>query len=187
MSEIILNIDKSILIWIQENLRSDVLTPILKAITTLGNAGLIWILVSVIMLIPKKTRKAGIISLMALMCSYLVNNVFLKNVVARMRPFDRFKEIIPLVARPTDYSFPSGHTACAFASSVTFIGNLPKRYGVAFMVFAVIMALSRLYVGVHYPTDVIVGLISGAVMGMVAQWLYDMAEKKFSAKALEKN
>ena len=102
--------EADILLWIQNNIRNDVLTPIFKFVTTLGNAGMIWIVLSVGLLIPKKTRRVGVLALVSLSFSALIDNVILKNVVARTRPYDVIEGLTSLVGSQKDYSFPSGHT-----------------------------------------------------------------------------
>ena len=105
--------EADILLWIQNNIRNDVLTPIFKFVTTLGNAGMIWIVLSVGLLIPKKTRRVGVLALVSLSFSALIDNVILKNVVARTRPYDVIEGLTSLVGSQKDYSFPSGHTGSA--------------------------------------------------------------------------
>ena len=161
------------LLWIQESVRCDVLDGFFVFITHLGDAGFIWIVTSVVCLFFKKTRKAGVVSLIALVCSLLVNNVFLKNVVARTRPYDAMTSLICIIEAQSDYSFPSGHSAASFAAGVSFFRFLPKAYGIPAIVLAVLIAFSRLYVGIHYPTDVIAGVISGILMSFIAGWVYE--------------
>ena len=145
----ITGIDVSILLFIQEHVRMDVMNPFWKGITALANAGLFWIILGIILLIPKKTRKVGWMALLSLALGALITNVTLKNLVARIRPYDLVNTIVPLIARPTDYSFPSGHTCASFASAAIY-------YRIAF---------SRMYVGVHYPTDVLGGILIGLASG----------------------
>lgn len=160
------------LLWIQEYIRCDILDNIFLFITHLGDAGFIWIAVSIICLFFKKTRKAGVVSLIALLCSLVVNNFFLKNIIARTRPYDAVSELICIVERHSDYSFPSGHSASSFAAGVTFFRFLPKAYGIPTIILAGLISFSRLYVGVHYPTDVIAGVLSGILMSFIAAWIY---------------
>ena len=143
--------EADILLWIQNNIRNDVLTPIFRFITTLGNAGVIWIVLSVGLLIPKKTRRVGALALVSLVFSALIDNVILKNVVARTRPYEVIEGLTSLVGVQKDYSFPSGHTGSAFAA-------------------AVVMGLSRLYVGVHYPSDVLGGALIGTGIALFTYW-----------------
>lgn len=146
------------------------LTPIFKFITTLGNAGVIWIVFSVGLLIPKKTRRVGVLALVSLLFSALIDNVILKNVVARTRPYDVIEGLTSLVGAQKDYSFPSGHTGSAFAAAVVMFLGLPKKYGIPILVFACLMGLSRLYVGVHYPSDVLGGALIGTGIALFTYW-----------------
>lgn len=174
----LLGIDGDILLWIQENVRSEWITPFWKGVTWLGNGGMIWLAISFILLLIPKTRKVGIMSMLALGLSGLFVNCVIKNLVARPRPFTKIEGLTYLIKRPRDYSFPSGHTSASFAAAVVFIRKMPKRYGIPFMVLAVLIALSRLYLGVHYPTDVLGGAIIGMLIAFLAMWIYDLAEKK---------
>lgn len=115
---ILQEVDIDILLWIQEHLRVDVLTPLWKVITFLGNGGWFWIVASVLLICFGKTRKAGITAVLSLALGFLITNLLLKNIVARPRPFDSYAQILPLITKPTDYSFPSGHTCASFACSI---------------------------------------------------------------------
>lgn len=162
--------EADILLWIQNNIRNEVLTPIFKFITTLGNAGVIWIVLSVGLLIPKKTRRVGVLALVSLVLSALIDNVILKNAVARTRPYDVIEGLTSLVGAQKDYSFPSGHTGSAFAAAVVMFRGLPKKFGIPILVFACLMGLSRLYVGVHYPSDVLGGVLIGTGIALLIHW-----------------
>lgn len=176
--EWLMSLDGDILLFIQENLRNGILTPIFTAITTLGNSGIIWVIFSLLLLIPKRTRKAGVMSLLALLVSLLINNMTLKNLVARIRPYDAIEGLVPLIRRPWDYSFPSGHTGSSFASAWVLFRRLPRRFGIPALILAGLIGVSRLYLGVHYPTDVLFGAASGIFSGMVAEALVNMVWKK---------
>lgn len=170
MIEAFVNFESDLLLFIQDNFRNGLLNPVFLFVTTLGNAGAVWIVSSVLLLLHPKTRKIGAMALVALLLSLLVNNLILKNLVARTRPFDAIPGLATLIAHPTDYSFPSGHTASSFAAAGVFFRRLPKRAGIPFLVFAVFIAASRLYVGVHYPSDVVLGLVSGWLLGVAAEY-----------------
>lgn len=161
-------LDVAILLWIQNHIRCEALSPFVKAITHLGDLGLIWILLGLALLIGKKTRPVGYAALLSLCLGALFNNILLKNMVARPRPYDVSPLIHPLVARPKDFSFPSGHTCASFASAFVYYRMCPKRYGVPLMVLACGIGLSRLYVGVHYLSDVVAGGLVGFLASVLA-------------------
>ncbi len=169
--EALLNLDGNILIWIQEFLRNPVFDPVMKGITALGNAGIFWIIATVILLIPKKTRRVGLMSAFALLGSLLINNILLKNLVARTRPYYVVEGLIPIVKKPSEFSFPSGHAGSSFASAWVFYRNLPKKYGVWLLILAIAISFSRLYVGVHYPSDVLAGMVTGIMCGYLGEWI----------------
>jgi membrane-associated phospholipid phosphatase len=178
MMEWLMALDGDILIFIQENIRSGILTPIFTAVTTLGNSGIVWVIISLLLLISKRTRKAGVMSLLALLVSLLINNVTLKNLVARVRPYETIEGLVPLISRPWDYSFPSGHTGSSFASAWVLYRTLPKRFGIPALILAGLIGLSRLYLGVHFPTDVLFGVISGIFSGFAAEVLVNKVSAK---------
>lgn len=164
----IMNMDSGILLYIQETVRNPALTPVFTVITTLGNGAVIWILISMGLLCSRKTRKTALMCAAAMLLSLVINNLALKNIVGRTRPYDMIEGLVPLVVRPRDYSFPSGHTASSFAAAWVLYRQFPKRFGILALVLAGLIGVSRLYVGVHYPTDVLVGLISGIGCGWIA-------------------
>ncbi len=164
-------LDISILLWIQQHLRIDALTPFWKVVTFLGNGGWFWIVLGVGLLCLAKTRNTGVTALLSLAMGFLVTNVALKNIVARPRPFDAYDTIIPLITRPTDYSFPSGHTCASFAVALVMFRMLPRRYGIPAVVLAAMVAFSRLYLGVHYPGDVLGGFLVAFFTSTLAYYL----------------
>lgn len=169
-------VEANLLLWVQENMRTDWLNPIIIAITSLGNAGVFWILLTLVLLVSKKTRRVGILCMMALLGSLIINNLILKNVIARVRPYEVIEGLKIIVKAPMDTSFPSGHSAASFAAGVVLLRNLPKKAGIPLFVLAWLIALSRLYVGVHYPTDVVAGILSGTLIAIFVQWLYEKWE-----------
>ncbi len=169
MLEWLLNLDGNLLLFLQENVRNPVLTPLLRAITTLGNGGAVWIALAVLLLCIPRTRKVGCMVAAALLGTLLVNNMILKNLAARTRPYEVIEGLTYLVREPTDYSFPSGHAGCSFAAACVMFRRLPGRYGVPALILAILISLSRLYVGVHYPSDVLFGMISGILISYGAE------------------
>ena len=165
------NLDGEILLQIQQHLRTDMLTPFMKIVTFLGNGGWFWILCAVVLLAIPKTRKTGYAAVFSLIFGAIVTNLLLKNIVARPRPFAEIEALIPLIAKPTDFSFPSGHTTASFAVALVMFRMLPKKIGIPAVVLAALVAFSRLYLGVHYPTDVLVAFLVALMGSTVAVWI----------------
>ncbi len=178
MLETLLSIDGGLLLYIQEYVRNPILDSIMIFITTLGNGGMIWIAATVLLMIPKKTRKVGMISAVALLCSLIINNNIVKNLVQRPRPFRTFTDIRILIPTPSEFSFPSGHTSSSFAAASVFYKHLPKKIGIPAIVLAGLIGISRLYVGVHYPTDVLAGIFMGIFLGYLAAIIVNFVGKK---------
>ena len=175
----ITSIDHVILLWIENHLRFAWMTPFWKLVTLLGNGGIFWILVCLVMLCMKKTRKAGIVMVIALIVNALLVNVCIKNVVARVRPYDAFDDIIRLIEAQKDYSFPSGHTSASFACAFGMYLGLRKemkKYSIPFFVIATLVGFSRLYLAVHYPCDVLGGVVIGILSAFVALFLLSKME-----------
>ena len=156
-----------------------IITPIATIASFVGDNGMIWILLALVLMLFKKTRKIGIIVAGALVLDVLVVNGLLKHIFDRPRPWELgdfdfiTREYVQqrLVSIPGDSSFPSGHTASAFAASFALLPALQKKQKLWFIpafVLAVLIAASRIYVCVHYPSDVFAGVIIGIVIGIVA-------------------
>ena len=156
--------------WIQENCHQDILTTILRWITMLGDGGILWIVLSLILWIPQKTRKCGVSMSMALLFCGLLGNLILKPWVGRIRPYDINTAIELLLPPLSDFSFPSGHTYAAFAGAVTLF-CFYKKSGVAALILACLIAFSRLYFYVHFPTDVLAGMAMGVLLAFLSIWL----------------
>ena len=178
MTEIIQNLDGDLLISIQQAVIRESVTPAVRFITSLGNGGMIWIAFIILMLIFRKTRKDGIWTGCALAVSFVINNLILKNVIARVRPYEAFSAVQLLIEKQSDYSFPSGHTASSFVVAVSIYLFLPRRYGIPALILAFLISLSRLYVGVHYPLDVLCGAISGTLIAMILAAVRKRMEKQ---------
>jgi len=159
-----------ILLWIQENLRGFLDAP-MRFITMLGDHGYFWIALAVLLLFFKKTRRAAVCSAVAMIFTLLAVNIALKPLVARIRPYEVIEGLTILVARESEFSFPSGHAANSLTCAWPLFRMLPKKFGVPVLVLAVLIALSRLYVGVHYPSDVIAGAAIGIALAELAMWV----------------
>ena len=181
--------DGAILLWIQDNVRSDALTPIMKLITHLGDKGLFWIVLTLILLCFKKTRRMGVICALSMAIGLLITNVAIKNLVARPRPYreDMIQGLRLIIEEQKDWSFPSGHTTNSLATAWVIFrrttlsrtgGVIGRFLGILALALAILISLSRLYVGVHYPTDVIGGVIIGIFSAEVAIALWKIIYRR---------
>ena len=182
--EIIQKIDFSILEFLQ-SIHNDFLNSFMHFFTFLGDKGFIWIVLTLFLLIVPQTRRIGIYLAVTLAVLTLVNEVGIKSIFQRNRPFIQqpllFETIIP---RPSGYSFPSSHAASSFASA-TSIYKFNKPIGIAAYIIAGIIALSRIYFGVHFPTDIIVGALVGVITALIINKLLNSVTKKLSGKGNE--
>lgn len=181
--------DQSILKAIHDTISTGtsgrILNVIMPKITMLGDAGIVWIVLTLILLIPKKTRRTGASMAVALVLCVIFGNIIIKNLVARPRPFDMERYALAkehlLIAAPTDYSFPSGHTLSSVAASTALFKD-HSVWGFLAFVLALTIAFSRLYLQVHYPSDVLAGLILGFLLGLwgssIVKTVADFAAKK---------
>ena len=160
-----------------QKIRTPLLDTFMSNITKLGNAGVIWILLTIVLLLVPKTRKSGLILAVALIVDLILCNGILKSLVARIRPFDVNTAIQLIVARPHGYSFPSGHTAASFTAVMALYLAGEKKLWKVSLVLACLIAFSRLYLYVHYPTDVLGGIVIGAIAGYIGYRLTLKATK----------
>ncbi len=219
MLEAIYNFDLSVFNAVF-SIHNPVLNTIMEIITTLGDEGILWIAVTLILLLFKKTRKMGLTMGFALIVMAILNNEVLKPIIARARPFYAFDPAsIPadhkyfdvlmekavanvkampelaarwvaeykfpeIIERPSSWSFPSGHTSNAFAcATAVFAGN--KKVGIPVLIFAALMGFTRIYVGVHYCTDVLVGAIVGIIYGVIGYFIAAAIVKAIKKKNLK--
>ena len=179
MLDLIQNLDGGILLWIQGAVRQEWLDPLVCFYTRLGNGGLMWIALSVVMLCFRPTRKAGGAALCAMLLGVLLNNMIIKEVVARPRPWLSVEGLEYVMYEASKHSFPSGHTCASFAAAAAWRRYAPAGWiGVAGTVLAVLMGLSRMYIGVHYLTDVLVGAVVGTFCGWLACRIWAKAARK---------
>ncbi len=183
--DFIQNIDIAILNWIHEVFSCAFLDVVMPIITALGNKGLFMIAVAVVMLFFKRTRKTGIMIGVALILGLTFGNGVLKNLFARVRPYELEGALVTdlLIERPHDYSFPSGHTLASFEAAVVVAlrcKTLPgKRItGAIALVLAFLIAFSRLYLYVHFPSDILGGAILGTLFAFCGVWIVNAVEKK---------
>ena len=187
--------DGNLLIGIQHALNADWLTPVMKIITYFGEDGIFWILICLVMILFKRTRRLGIICSVSLLFTFIVCNLGLKPLVDRTRPWVTFQLVNPMLPPPGDASFPSGHSANSMGPAwAMFIATMPvktaagrsydevrclgwkgdglspqlmHRISIIAVVLAVLIGISRLYLGMHYPTDVACGLLLGMIAATI--------------------
>lgn len=218
--DVFLNFDLSVFQWIQ-SIQSGMLNAVMVVITTLGDEGIIFIAMGLVLMCTKKYRKAGVALLVALLVMQVGNNIILKELIARPRPFYIFNpEGIPadhknyveifekatlavermpelaarwaetyhfpnLVHAPSSWSFPSGHTSSAFAAAIAVLWY-DRKIGIPTTIFAALMGFSRIYVEVHYCTDVIAGVLVGIIYALIGvlivKFLFPVLDKYVFSK-----
>ena len=171
----------AILDFIRENFSCGFLDYFMKGISYLGNGGIFWIIAAIVLLIIPKTRKIGLAVACALICSLVICNLTIKPIVARIRPYDLREGIELIVSRPTDFSFPSGHSSISFAGAIPML-MYNKKIGIPALILAIIIAFSRLYLYVHFPTDVLCGMIVGSICGVLGYFTSKFIYKRFTKK-----
>lgn len=156
-----------VLDFIAEHMHTRVLDQMLAFITHLGDAGVLWIVLTILLFLIPRYRKIGKASALALLMMLFIGNKGLKPLIGRMRPFQVREGISLLIGAPHGYSFPSGHTFAAFASATAiYIGN--KKLGIPALILAGLIAFSRLYFYVHFPTDILGGMTLGIICGILS-------------------
>lgn len=168
MPEWLTRLDFSILYRIQDTLRCGFLDFLMPKITFLGNAGWIWLLTAAVLILLPKHRRTGVLLLAGLAAGFLLGNILMKPLIARPRPCWTDPTVKLLVGIPGDYSFPSGHTlSSVIAATVLTFAN--RRVGIAAALLAALIAFSRLYLFVHFPSDVLASVLLGILIG-AAVW-----------------
>ena len=152
----------AVLDWIQANLRSPAMDVLMPAITALGNSVLVWIVLAGILILMPKHRTIGIAVMTGLLLEVVCCNLVLKPLVARILPCDVNTAVVLLIARPDDFSFSSGHTGASF-SAVASLYFSRSKFWIPALILAVLIAFSRLYLYVHYPTDILAGMLLGVM------------------------
>lgn len=178
-----ISFDLPVLDWIQANLQSDFMDKFMPFITVFGDAGIFWMVISALFVVFPKTRKTGLGMAFAMIIGLVVCNITLKPLVGRIRPYDLQAELgitIQLLGeRMHDFSFPSGHTIASFEAAVVMLKN--RKLGIPAMILAVLISFSRLYLYVHYPTDVIASIILGTLFALIGDALAGLIAPRLGA------
>ena len=182
LNNLAVSFDLPILDWIQANLQSGFMDTIMPIITMFGDAGIFWMIWATLLLVFPKTRRTGLGMWFAMAMGLLICNIIMKPTIGRMRPYDfqidelgrTWESLLVagklLVETPHDFSFPSGHTIASFeAATVLLINN--KKMGIPAMILAVLIAFSRMYLYVHYPTDVLFSVVMGIGIAFLGNFL----------------
>lgn len=155
-----------ILDFIADKMSSPFLDKTMPVITSLGDHGIFWIALAIVLLIFRKTRPLGLSMAISLALGYICGNLIVKNLVGRIRPYELNSSVSLLVKKLSDYSFPSGHSLASFEGAVCIFIKY-KKWGVAALILAATIAFSRLYLYVHFPSDVLTGIIFGTVFAII--------------------
>lgn len=161
-------LDQSLIFFVREHLTSPALDGIMLFFTTIGDGGLLWIAIGLGLLLFPKTRRIGLMLLIALFFTHLIGSVLLKNLFARPRPCVTFPDVPLLIPRPSAFSFPSGHASSSFAGAAVLFFAAGKKAGIPALAAASLIAFSRVYLFVHYPTDI----LAGALLGLLIGWFW---------------
>lgn len=168
-----------------QNLHSAPLDVIMKCFTYLGEAGILWIAISIVLAIIPKTRKCGFTMMFSMAITFILGNLVFKNLIARGRPCWENQAIEMLIKRPHDFSFPSGHTMNGITASLCIFFYYHKA-GIGAIVVACLIAFSRMYLFVHWPTDIIGGILLGAVDAVISFFVVEKIYEAVSAAIKKK-
>lgn len=157
----------AILEWLQ-SIHGTFLDQVMIFITTTGNYGAVWIILGCVMICFEGWRRCGVATVVSTIAAYYLVELVLKAIFCRERPFmvEEFQLLIP---PPSSWSFPSGHSAAALAGATAILIH-KHRWGVAAIVYALLIAISRLYLTVHWPTDVLAGSLLGIGVAFFTVW-----------------
>lgn len=172
MAEWLTQADLSVLVWMREHLANPAMDTLMKGITSLGNAGFLWIVMAFAFICYRPLRKKGLTMLLALAAVFVCGEVLIKAIVERPRPFIRFPEFSLIVPPPRNYSFPSSH-ACTSIAAACVLFERRKVWTYLPLLAAALIAFSRVYLCVHYPSDVLAGAALGVAFGLGARFLME--------------
>ena len=168
----VLGFDALVMEWVQNNLHTPTTDAFFALITHLGEAGAVWIASAVVLLCFKKTRTTGFLVLISMLLTFLTGELLLKNLIARPRPCHTFPDVPLLIGRLDSFSCPSGHSASSFTAAVMLFLRHRKKAFTA-LLLAALIAFSRVFLFVHYPTDILAGALLGTLFAFFVFFLYN--------------
>lgn len=163
--------------WIQAHCRAELLDWLMPVFSVICDHGEVWIVLALALLLVKRHRRTGAVLALALIFDVLVCNALIKPLAARPRPCDVDPSVVLLAPRPGDWSFPSGHTAASMASCAALLAEKSRLFAPA-LALTVMIAFSRLYLYLHWPSDVLAGAALGAALGFAASRVVRLLEKR---------
>ncbi len=163
--------DAAILNFIQNYFHNGFTDSVFPVVTALGNAGTVWLVIGLCLLLTKKYRRYGIFLFIALALTYTLGELVIKPIVARPRPFLEIPGHVLLIRPPHSYSLPSGHAGSSF-SAATVLWRANKKFGAGGYALAVLIAFSRLFLFVHYPSDVLIGALVGVFCAFLVGFVF---------------
>lgn len=166
-----MNFDFLILDFIQQYIKNPFFDFLMPRITALGNGGLTWIVAAIVLLLIPKYRKGGMVLAIGLLSGLIIGNLTLKPLFARIRPFDLVEGIELLISAPTDFSFPSGHTLSSVIAAV-ILTMINKKFGYIAIPLAVLIAFSRLYLYVHFPSDILGAIVLALLISAALYFIF---------------
>ncbi len=170
MADWITNLDWKLLGWAHDIFSSGFWAYVMPKVSFIGNYAMAWIFAACLLLCTKRYRWNGVMVLAALAVGFLIGNLLLKPLIARARPIWPYAPLAPLIPGPGDYSFPSGHALSSFAAA-TVLSLTDRRLGWLAIPLACLIALSRVALYVHFPSDVLAGAVLGVLDGGCVYWL----------------
>ena len=172
------------ILYALQKIHQPILDHIMTGLSTIGNAGIFWIVLGLALCIPKKYRKIGIQMVISMAITFIIGNLILKNLIARERPCWLDESVSLLIEVPKDYSFPSGHTLASFEAAISIL-LYRKRLGIAALILACLIGFSRLYLFVHFPTDVLAGAVMGTAIAFAGHWAVERLQSRRNEKKQE--
>lgn len=171
-----MNWEAEVLFWIRDNLTCGFMDWLMSTVSLLCTADIIWFVLAAVLIYRKDTRKVGVTLLLALIISIIICNGILKPTVERIRPYDEFGVSL-IVPASSEFSFPSGHTTGVTVVTAVLLKHF-RKWGYLMSIFAVMVMFSRMYLFMHYPTDILGGIAVGIVSVILAHVIMSYLDRR---------